>query len=210
MFNGDWEEPFATDFTRTGLFYNTPTDSVNVTYVMGQVDAKYGENNELNVKVVRLPYVTTNNRNVAMYVILPKSHNLQSVLSKLTPTTFNNLIQNLRDSDVDVKMPKLNMNHKISIRSYLERHNSNSTSKGLNFTLTEAIDNDRFFLTDVVQETVLKISEKGTTAASVSGGVINYSNFSKSFLVTQPYIFVIRDDDQNVILYWGTIYNPNV
>ncbi|XP_012265157.2 serine protease inhibitor 28Dc-like [Athalia rosae] len=75
-------------------------------------------------------------------------------------------------------------------------------------TLTGAASNSQFRISDIIQQVALEVNESGTEAAAIAGSTINYSGDVKNFKVNRPFLFFIRHEATNAILFWGTIADP--
>lgn len=75
-------------------------------------------------------------------------------------------------------------------------------------TLTAAAADSKFRVSDIIQQIALEINEAGTEAAAIAGSTVNYSGDVKNFKVNRPFLFFIRQEETNAILFWGTIVDP--
>lgn len=157
-------------------------------------------------------------------VILPKI-NLSNTISLLDPLKqYENYKEELekfpplwdRFDEVNSTDPIDILDHKID--TYKEFTADNDT-KPINIEvgqenvdpidLSGASKDSRFKLTDIVQQISLAINEKGTEAAAISSSTISLSGGVKNFFANRPFLFFIRHEKTEALLFWGSIVNPN-
>lgn len=223
-FEGDWEYPFSDEFTKVAPFWASPTRNVSATYMRGQEEVPYYENIDLKYKMIRLPYVIRDaeKKNVSMYIISPSGHNLKEIMMNLSFSELKAIIkERMEEYPVNIQLPKVEIRESVKVKQLLDslmleektkriwtREVKRTPSPVLHYELTAASLNKDFVLTDFVQETALNVFEKGTSAASVTASYINYSGQAKMFKVEQPYLMLIYDDKNDLVLFYGAIFNP--
>lgn len=229
FFEGDWVEPFSSQYTRKGIFKPSTDSSThlhNVMYLMGQKeDSSYYEDDHM--QMLKLPYniKDRSKADVAMFVLLPKKNKkLTDLINRVSFTIFRDIVRNKMTSHtVNVKMPKVTLQHRINVKEMLESlkekrsrrwkrsidRDEINESPVEDFFLSGASSNPNFVLTEFVQNTVLEINEKGTRAAALTGGTINYDGLKKNFRCDRPYLTIIYDNQQEVVLFWATVYKPS-
>lgn len=233
-FIGEWDTPFSYQLNRNGSF-RTQHGTVNVTYMQGELeDIPYVENKTLGCKMIALPY---KQNELSMYIILPDENVLRTkeFASKFKAANVLEMMSNTKKSQVSVKLPKLSLSSTFSILeplikySSFKRHakfqNTNGTNvldelqnrikeferfnqtENVDIYLTEASDHN-LRVSNILQQIRFSIDEKGTEAAAVTAGSIDYMGGSKSFLVDKPFMFFIRHEETSATIFWGTIMDP--
>jgi serpin B len=68
------------------------------------------------------------------------------------------------------------------------------------------------FLGDVIHKAYITVDEKGTEAAAATDPIyyLGISNEINEVTVDRPFIYFIRDDETNAILFMGRVTNPSV
>lgn len=77
-----------------------------------------------------------------------------------------------------------------------------------NIVLNNAAEGENLIISNLFQEMTFSINEKGTEAAAISGGIIDYFGGSSTFYLTRPFIFFIRHEETTATIFWGTIVDP--
>lgn len=232
-FEGDWVQPFPSEYTRRGVFKPTGNDrdNLNVSYLMSQMeDIPYFEDDLL--QMIELSYVGAgagnNSKDISMFVLLPKrDKTLQEVVQAVSFGGFQEARKHkMKLHTVNVKMPKVSLlSHRINIKEVMERawaqnsrrwktELSNRTTEepqnNIDFQLGRVSSDPAFVLSDFIQDTVLEVNEKGTRVASISGGIINYDGSKKVFRCDKPYLMMVHDNRNEVVLFWAAIYKPGM
>lgn len=60
----------------------------------------------------------------------------------------------------------------------------------------------------VVQKTYIRVDERGTEAAAVTGAVMAESAGPPPFLVDRPFAFTVSDRETGAVLFLGTVHDP--
>lgn len=218
-FKATWLDAFNADLTKKGPFNLLSGQTTEVEYMRFSEDLFFAEDSYfLKCKVIAKPYRTAKDFNIAsrinMYIILPdEGNNIDNVINSISDLNFNQMLQNGREHKVTYSMPKVNLKSKHKFMPFLNTY----FDGGVDYTverLTLSSDIKTPFQTvpltisDISQETVLIVDEKGTLAASVSSSSIDYSAPDKSFIVDRPFIMLIREEDTKFVLFWATVRNP--
>lgn len=75
------------------------------------------------------------------------------------------------------------------------------------FNMTNASNDPRFRIQDIVHQMFLEVNEEGTETAATTIGTVDYSG-SKTFRVDRPFTFFVRHESTLATLFWATIVNP--
>lgn len=165
-------------------------------------------------------------------------HDIRVFQQTLQETEILSNIRKAKFHQVTVKLPKMSLSSKISILKPLQKYvaykahtnkqiMANDTLTATNqlanlvqdyikfnttqindVHLTAAAVNAELQVSDIVQQLTLSVNEKGTEAAAITAGIIDYIGGSKNFLVERPFVFFIQHEETSVVLFWGAITNP--
>lgn len=180
------------------------------------------------MKVIRMSYriKDLSHKDVSMIVVLPKDdHDLRDIINRVTFTTFQDLVRNkMTNETVNVKIPKVKLQHRINIKEVLESCQEQKSRRWMRSTTGNNTSNHSYqiqkmqraafapnqdsMLTEFIQETVLEVNEKGTRAAAITAGIIDYDGLKKNFPCDRPYLMVIYDSIHEVVLFWAAVYKP--
>ncbi|KAI4466275.1 serine protease inhibitor serpin [Holotrichia oblita] len=166
---------------------------------------------ELGAYVLELPY---KGEKISMYILLPpfmKQDGIAKTLAKLTPSTFQKVMQNLTNDygkTVNLQLPKFSLENTIEMTPILE-----SLGVGNLFT-SEA---DFSFLSDShltlgagVHKAKIVVNEKGSEAAAASAliGVRTMDDETVTYRCNHPFMFLLYSKETSTIAFIGIVRNP--
>ncbi|XP_055349858.1 leukocyte elastase inhibitor-like [Paramacrobiotus metropolitanus] len=211
-FKANWEpdlqfEPFLTkkkDFTLlTGQTIQVDTMHQ---FVYG---LPYAEDAHLDVKYIEYPYV--NNQGAMLFLLPNKKDGLRALEKKLTAGVLGELQKKVVEKQVSVDIPKFRAEADLDLSAML-----------LLIGVREAFDNstadfsnmapfkfpNRWHISHAFHKAFVEIDEYGTEAAAVTLFVLGASadrEPPKSFVADHPFIFAIRHNPTNAILFVGRV-----
>ena len=205
-FLGSWENPFDTNLTFNGAFTLSGGSQENVPLMHQTAFFDYRQGS--NYQMVRLPY---KGNKLAMYVVLPNVN--------ISPIDLLNSMngawwQQARNTGFAptqgmVVLPKFNLNFSASLVPALQALGMETPfTPEANFS---GISHEQLSISDVEQQAVVEVDEKGTEAAAVTtitviATVISPDTFQMT--VNRPFLFFIADEQVNSILFSGVVFAP--
>ncbi len=157
------------------------------------------------LKMIDLPY---GDSIYSMTIILPKANNtVDKIINNMDIVDYNNYIQNMYPSKMEVQMPKFKIEFKEYLKEILigmgmeKAFSQQADFSGINGT-------GGLFIDDVIHQSFVEVDEKGTEAAAATVVIINESAAGNFFFANKPFVFVIRDNRTNSILFIGKMMNP--
>ncbi len=213
-FKANWKYQFPEDATRSRTFYTSTGGDIQVeTMNMCDEDKKLKYMANDDVKLLQLPY---KGEELSMYVLLPKVNDITSVEDDLSHDYLNKLINELDKEWVDVYLPKF----KFEIRYQLGAHLSDMgmpTAFGYDADFTGiADDGHEIMIAKVIHKAFVDVNEEGTEAAAAtavlmedkSGWGSSPTPQPKEFNADHPFIFFIKQEQTNQILFMGKVEDP--
>ncbi|GAB6026410.1 Serpin peptidase inhibitor, clade B (Ovalbumin), member [Chamberlinius hualienensis] len=212
-FKGTWKKKFKSVKTMEKKFILANEQTVPVPMMNMESRFKYDRSEELKSKILKMDYAGDR---LAMYIILPDDvKGLSTLQQQLTPELLTNLRQQMTETDVIVVIPKLKL-----------KSNNNMVGVLKHLGMTDLFDlemadlskiylnrSTKLIVSDVVHEAYVEVDEKGTTAAAVTG--IHMTVVRKSappdpvtFIADHPFMFIIHDALNDLILFMGHVTNP--
>jgi len=211
-FKGGWADPFKKSRTKEEDFHLTATDSIKVPLMHRWAEFRYGAVDDL--QILELPY---GDDSLSMVVLLPKE---KDGLADLEATlTFQNLqrwLKSVRHEDeVKVFLPKFKTTAEFMLSGTLQTLGMKSAfnPNAANFSgMTESED---VFISAVIHKAFVDVNEEGTEAAAATAMVmvgsaapIDEPKEPPVFRADHPFVFMIRDNRNEAILFLGRITNP--
>ena len=207
-FKGDWKNTFAPSEKRP---FNKFDGSI-IDVDMMHEQAPYAYTEDAQVQVVQLPY---KGDELSMLVVLPKAKDkiaMQRLVGTLSAKQISQWNSNLVNQEVILDLPKFKLEENYGMNSLLA-----------NMGMTKAFGSDADFglfsqdlslsVDAIAHKAVIEVDEKGTkAAASTSISIVpmslGYSMNTIKFKVDHPFMFVIKDNKTNAILFLGQVNKP--
>lgn len=205
-FKGAWRTKFDPASTQTADFFTASgTEQVNMMHIPAS-DFPYFHN-EL-FQAIDLPY---GDSIYSMSVFLPKEgHDVNEIVAALNGTTWNQWLSAFQAKAVELYLPKFKMAYDKKLKRTLV-----DMGMGLAFSdaaeFTRMIQDGGVKIDDVIHKSFVEVDEKGTEAAAVTVVIIIETSVPSipTVHVNRPFLFVIRDNKTNSILFMGKMMNPN-
>ena len=207
-FKGDWHLKFDEKLTSSNDFYGVNDKVVQTSFMTKSADLhKYYENNE--VQVLELPY---KGASTSMIIVLPRfKGDLQTIEEQLSVKTYKNWLSSMTQRPVIVSLPKFNLKLQYDLRSTFRR-------MGLKEPFTDAANFDNMTasndlkLTKVYHQSFIIVSESGTEATGATGviGTVKGPQPAPAYFnANQPFLFIIKDNKTDAILFMGRLTEPS-
>jgi len=208
-FKGVWRDPFDARLTSKGDFFVKKGKTVKVDYMSKTDTVLLGKFEGRDV--VALPYVGDR---FSMFLIVPdkrgdrlhmKAHDIVKFLKS---TTF-------QPKMVDLLLPKFEINTEMELKERFEKFGVHDIFDGSVSNLeniAECEGKDRpLFVSRIQHKVYMKVNEKGTEAAAVTG--IHIQTKSRPVLEAyahfdRPFTFLLKDEHTDTILFFGRIIDP--
>lgn len=161
-----------------------------------------------DVQILELPYKKDE---FSMIVFLPKEPaGLEKLERSFTMERLENLLGSLQTREVVVLLPR------FTVRTHSYRLSQTLCRMGMPDAFGEkadfsGIDGQKdLFLQAVLHKAFINVNEKGTEAAGAAAGVVMRGERRRavSFIADHPFLYVIRHNPTNCILFMGRLTKP--
>ncbi|XP_052473816.1 leukocyte elastase inhibitor isoform X3 [Carassius gibelio] len=216
-FKANWEKKFPKEATRDGQFKLNKTRTKPVKMMYQESKFPLGFIPELNSQVLELPYV---GKNLSMLIILPNEIQDQTTgLQKLEKTlTYEKLMEWTKPSkmlqeQVEVSLPRFKMEETYDMKSLLISMGMEDVFNEQKVNLSGMSPNNDLVVSKVIHKAFVEVNEEGTEAAAATGVVILGATALKPedpkiFIADHPFLFFIRHNPSNSILFYGRFCSP--
>ncbi len=215
-FNGTWQYRFDKEQTKPLPFYLSDGNSKDAPMMAVRDTLRYFSNSDMGV--VELPY---GRGDYSMLIILPDStSSLKSLTGALTDGAYQTILDGLHVADVQITMPKFTVKYDSLLNSALT-----SMGMGIAFDPDQA-DFSRMetggikgniYISRVIHSTYLDVNEEGTEAAAATVVELSYKSGEDGsqvgpikFNVNRPFVFLIKENHENTIMFMGAIADPTI
>jgi serpin B len=207
-FKGDWRDAFPKTATKNAPFTTARDETVQVPMMTRVGAARVG--GARGRTAVEAGY---GGDAFAMTIILPaEGETVDQLVTALTPEEWDAQVASLRESEVDLSMPKFKL-------AWEDELNDELISMGMptafiagqaDFTRLSPSAGRDIYIDFVKQKTFVDVNEVGTEAAAVT--VVGIREVSlpqrETVHVDRPFVFAIRERLSGTILFVGKIVDP--
>ncbi|XP_051721317.1 leukocyte elastase inhibitor-like isoform X6 [Ctenopharyngodon idella] len=213
----NWEKKFPKEATRDGLFKMNKIQTKPVKMMNQNRKFPLAFIPEMNSQVLELPYV---GKNLSMLIILPNEMEDDTTgLQKLEKAlTYEKLMEWTKPSkmileEVQLSLPKFKVEVTYDkMRSLLISMGMEDVFDKQKVNLSGMSSNNDLVLSQVIHKAFVEVNEEGTEAAAATATILekitSLPSSSKSFTADHPFLFFIRHNPSNAILFYGRLSSP--
>jgi len=209
-FKGKWEKTFDREATQDLPF--TCGDGTVRQHPLMQQSGTYQYYHDDTVQIVRLPY---GKGRLSMRVILPaRGSSVAAVLAKLDEAQWRAWEDALASKEGTIKLPRFTMEYEAELSEALS-----ALGMGIAFDRNRADFSgmasirERICISAVRHKSFVEVNEEGTEAAAATGVVmmrVTAAMPMERFMMVcdRPFVFAICDDDTGMVLFLGSVQEP--
>ncbi|OJJ20308.1 hypothetical protein BKI52_17745 [marine bacterium AO1-C] len=212
-FKGNWEYKFLKRNTKKMLFVANNQRFPGIKFMGMQRRFRYTENAQL--QAIEIPY---KDHKMSMMILLPKDKNGLNTLEKqLNLAMYQKLMAQMFYTKVKLSLPKFKMTVKTNLKKTLKQLGMRKAfSKQANFSgMTK---HPILKISEVVHKAFVEVNEKGTEAAAATAVIMGKESVTstkrpilpKIFKADHPFMFIIKDNKTNSILFIGKLNKPMI
>ncbi len=203
-FLGTWTYEFDKDETIDGIF-TLPDSSTKPCKMMVQ-ENKFLYYSNHDFQAIDLPY---GDGYFSMTILLPRYHiHIDSLIAKLNNDNWNLWISRFSKQEGTLILPKFKLKYEIKLNDVLKALGMEIAFNPRLADFTRMYPERILFISKVKHKTFVKVDEEGTEAAAVTSVEISYTSTGFTIRLDRPFIFVIRENHSQTILFMGKIVEP--
>jgi serpin B len=207
-FNGKWMHEFERTSTTDAPFHVSPDQQVTVPTMQQSHSFRYVAADGL--QILQLPYGQS--KGASMLVLLPDvTDGLGELQKRLTNENLEKWSKTLAATSLTVYLPKFTVTAEFQLRDVLESMGMTLAFDPERADLSGISTQDRLFISAVIHKAFVDVNEEGTEAAAATEVSPSMSTMTEEpvvFRADHPFVFVIRDDRTDSILFLGQVLNP--
>jgi serine protease inhibitor len=204
-FKGDWRAAFKTTQTVDDVFHAPGGD---ITVRMMNRKGGFRQGRLANATVAELPY---GGDAFVMTILLPdEGVNLDTFIAGLGAGTWSGAVNELRDSEVDLALPKFKLAWEDMLNDELKALGMRQAfvPDGAQFTRISRSMGEHLYIDFVKQKAFVDVNEVGTEAAAVTVVGIGVTSAPMPVRIDRPFVFAIRERLSGTVLFLGKIVRP--
>uniref|UniRef100_A0A8D2B0J6 Serpin domain-containing protein n=1 Tax=Sciurus vulgaris TaxID=55149 RepID=A0A8D2B0J6_SCIVU len=203
-FKGLWEEPFDKICT-CEMSFNINQEERPVQMMCQEAKFNFAYIREAQTQVLELPYA---GKELSMIILLPDEEVENNLtFEKFMAWTKPTFMQTI---EVEVFLPRFKLQENYDMESVLHRLGMVDAFQQGQADLSAMSTETDLCLSKVVHKSVLEVSEEGTEAVAASAiAIVDYcSESSPRFCADHPFLFFIRHNKTNTLLFCGRFSSP--
>ncbi|XP_047986737.1 antichymotrypsin-2-like isoform X11 [Leguminivora glycinivorella] len=192
-FKGQWDKKFNEKLTSDQDFHVTKDKTVKVPMMYKKDDFKYAESEELDAKLLELPY---KEKEASFLIVLPNEiDGLAALQEKLKdPTALDKAVAQMREVEVNVHLPKFKIESTINLKNVLQKMGVTNLFDASKARLDNLLKNENgLFVSDAIQKAFIEVNEEGAEAAAANAFLVSQSLVQELYFeADHPFIFHLR------------------
>ncbi|KAL7871658.1 hypothetical protein SRHO_G00066410 [Serrasalmus rhombeus] len=213
-FKGNWLQKFNAEDTKEVPFKINQNERKPVQMMFQMHKFPFAYIPEYKLQVLELPYVQ---EELSMLVLLPQeaedgSDPLQKLESELTLDKLREWTnrENMdTGTDIIVHLPRFKLDEESSLEGVLTKMGMSSLFQAAAADLTGMSSDGGLYLSAVAHKAFVEVNEEGTEAAAATAGIAAFCMLREEFFIADhPFLFFIRHNPTNSILFLGRFRGP--
>jgi len=203
-FKGQWTYKFDKDKTAPGLFTLDNGSSKEVLFMHGKFPVK-----SLSGETYHALELSYGRGNFVMDIVVPEGK-ISPFLESLSAEMWNQItsgFDQMQASELMVMVPRFSFSYEKILNDQLKALGMEDAFSPELADLSGISDED-IFVSFVKQNTFVDVNEEGTEAAAVTTIGIELTSTPDFFAVDKPFIFAIREQSTNTLLFIGKVVAP--
>ncbi|KAH7941856.1 hypothetical protein HPB49_017978 [Dermacentor silvarum] len=208
-FKGTWQQRFDERHSKNKPFHLNSRSSVEVE-MMFQREARFkvGQSTELKATLVEMPYI---GETFSMVILVPDEvEGLPFLEGQLTESRLRSALNSLAMKDnVELTLPKFKLEYSASLNDALSALGAKDLFSD-SADLSGIFESGKASVSQVFHKAFVQVDEEGTEAAAATAEIGMGSSAPSdkpvtSVVVDHPFMFLIRKNEGNVILFMGSV-----
>ncbi|XP_064908629.1 serpin B12 isoform X2 [Columba livia] len=214
-FKASWEYKFEEQKTVQKDFKLNQNEKKPVPMMYQKGMFKLGFIEEMGAQVLELPYAQ---KTLSMIILLPgdMADGSTSGLEQIESTmTCENLVlwtssEHMFETRVEVYLPRFKLEGTFSLNELLKEMGMTDIFTESKADLSAMSFTNTLVLSNVVHKTYVEVNEEGTVASAATGAVAVARSLplTEVFMADHPFLYFIRYNPTNTILFFGKFCSP--
>ncbi len=203
-FKGQWKCPFNEDKTTKRSFFPRDGEMIQAPTMLIEEDFLFLENDFCTG--VELPY---GRGNFSMVLLLPDEGQLpEDIINNLSSDSWDDLLTEADTTEILVSLPKFKFSYYKMLNQTLKNLGMEKAFDKLEANFEKINRNEVLYISRVNHKSFIDVNEEGTEAAAVTSVGITTTSMPDNISFNRPFVFAIREQSTNAILFSGIIERP--
>jgi len=203
-FNAAWKYQFDENQTLDGSFQHADGSETPCKIMSQRNLLAYYENSDF--QMLDLPY---GDETFSMTILVPwQNADLDEIISQLQPDNLNEWLGRLNFGDsADVFIPKFTLEYDLLMNDVLATLGMEIAFMPGTANFSNIYPDGGVWIGEVIHKALVDVNEEGTEAAAAASVSIWFGH-RLQFWATRPFLFMIRENEYNTILFIGKMVDP--
>ena len=210
-FKGAWERAFSAAQNFPSQFNRDHGGPCQVTMMKRSLSAPYLETDDF--QAIKLPY---SGGRLEMLLILPaKGADLGAVLQRLNSGSWKQAINGFSEASGTISLPRFKVTYRDSLVSLLTQLGIKAVFEPSNDFTPMFQDTRKFYVSNIIQQTYLRVDENGSEAAAATEVQIEALAVRRptkkpfNLVFDRPFLFAIMDERSGQLIFAGVLRDPD-
>ncbi|XP_075389048.1 serpin B3 isoform X2 [Tenrec ecaudatus] len=209
-FKGQWDRKFKKEITEEEKFWQNKDTSKSVMMMKQRDSFNLAFLDDVKAKVLEIPY---RGKDLSMFVLLPNEvDGLRKIEDTLTVEKFLKWTSPsfMKESKVDLSLPRFRVEDEYSLRTMLTALGMVDAFSPQKADFSGMTGGRDLVLSKALHKAFVEVSEEGTEAAAATGVVAVPMSlpYYEPFHCDHPFMFFIKQNETNSLLFVGRIVSP--
>ena len=204
-FKAAWRLPFDEGLTSTGTFHLLSGDCVDVPMMRQTETFGFARDETARVQAVELPYA---GEEASMLLFLPDVGTYDPFERSLSAELVSEFSKQLMPVRIRLSVPSFEIESEFRLADTLKGMGMADAFDPASADFSGIDGTKDLYLSAVVHKAFVKVDERGTEAGAATGGTIGVTSLPPAFTADRPFIFLIRDNATDAILFVGRVMDP--
>lgn len=204
-FKAAWRFPFDENLTTSDPFHLFSGDRVNVPMMHRTETFNYTRHETYQVEAVEMFYA---GEEASLMIFLPATDNYDQFENALSEDLVSEISKRLKPMRIRLSIPSFEFESEFRLRETLAGMGMADAFDPESADFSGMADADNLYLSSVVHKAFVKVDERGTEAGAATGGTIGVTSLPPAFTADRPFVFLIRDNATDAILFVGRMVDP--
>jgi serine protease inhibitor len=210
-FKGAWKDAFPDALNFPAQFNRERDGPCQVTMMKRSLSAPYLETDDF--QAIKLAY---SGGGLEMVLVLPaKGTGLAAVVQRLSKTSWKSTIDQFTERTGTISLPRFKATFRDSLVAPLAQLGIKAIFEPSTDFAPMFEDTRKFFVSNIIQQTYLRVDEKGSEAAAATAVQIEATAMRAApknpfnLVFDRPFLFAITDDQSGELLFAGILCDPD-
>mgnify|MGYP006277232955 CR=1 FL=1 len=203
-FKGQWKHTFNKDKTTQRSFYPRDGEMIQVPTMNIEKDFPFLENDFCTG--VELPY---GRGNFSMVLLLPdEGQQPEDIINNLSSDSWDNLLNTADTTEILVSLPKFKFSYNKMLNQTLKNLGVEKAFDENEANFEKINRNGDLYISRVNHKSFIDVNEEGTEAAAVTSVGVTTTSMPPNISFNRPFMFAIREQSTNTVLFSGIVERP--